>query len=226
MITQTNYSLLFVEDEAMIRRIAIAFLNPFFIKIYEAKDGVEALEVYEKYKPDIIITDIEMPNMNGLELCRKIRKDDKITPIIITTAYTTTEYLLEAVELNLVKYVVKPIKEERLLSALNLCFEQIQREKPSIVHLSNVYKFDMLNHTLIKNNTIVPLTESQYKFLTILIKNRGKIVSYDEIEHYVWSNKFMSSNALRSLVRDVRKLVGKEVISNISKYGYKIYLYE
>jgi DNA-binding response OmpR family regulator len=225
MLKKSNYSLLYVEDEAFIRRIAISYLRPYFSEIYEANDGIEALEVYQEQKPDMIITDIEMPNMDGLTLCKSIRQNDKTTPIIITTAYTSTEYLLEAVSLNLVKYLVKPMEEEPLFEAINLCFEQIKTQNPTIVHISKEYQYDTFNQTLIHNNQIVTLTESQHKLLTILIKNRGRIVSYEEIENFVWFDKVMSSDALRSLMRDVRKLIGKEKIENISKCGYRIHLY-
>ncbi|MCH9739261.1 MAG: response regulator [Epsilonproteobacteria bacterium] len=209
----------------MIRRIAVSFLRPYFVEIHQASDGVEALEIYHNNKPDIIITDIEMPNMDGLTLCKTIRKDDKTTPIIITTAYTTTEYLLEAVSLNLVKYLVKPMEEEPLFEALRTCFKHIESQNPAVVNINKEYKFDTFNHTLIHNNKIVTLTESQHKLLSILIKNQGRIVSYSEIENFVWFDKVMSSDALRSLIRDVRKLIGKESIENISKCGYRIHLY-
>ena len=226
MLKKTTYTLLFVEDESMIRRIAVAFLRPYFLEIYEAKDGIEALELYKTHKPDLIITDIEMPNMDGLTLCKKIREVDKNTPIVITTAYTNTEYLLEAVSLNLIKYLIKPIEEEPLFESLRFCFEHIEEKNPSIIKISKTHTFDLLNHTLIENGKVVLLTQSQYKLLSILIKNQGRIVSYEEIENHVWFDKVMSSDALRSLVRDVRKLIGKESIANISKYGYRIHLYE
>ncbi len=225
MLKKSKYTLLFVEDEAFIRKIALSVLRPYFVEIFEANDGVEALEIYKNKRPDIIITDIEMPNMDGLTLCKNIRKEDKKTPIIITTAYTSTEYLLEAVSLQLIKYLVKPIEEEPLFEALRACYEQIETQNPSVVNINKEYKFDIFNHTLFHNNKIVPLTDSQHKLLTILIKNHGRIVSYEEIEHFVWYDKVMSSNALRSLIRDVRKLVGKETIENISKFGYRIHLY-
>ena len=225
MLKKSNYTLLFVEDEVMVRRIAVSFLCPYFVEIFEAGDGIEALQIYKETKPDIIITDIEMPNMNGLSLCKEIRADDKNTPIIITTAYTTTEYLLEAVSLNLVKYLIKPIQEESLFDALRICFEQVETNNPSIVNITKEYKYDTFNHTLIHKGEIVSLTESQHKLLSILIKNHGRIVSYSEIENYVWFDKVMSSDALRSLVRDVRKRVGKETIENISKSGYRIHLH-
>jgi len=225
MLKKLNYNLLYVEDEAFIRRIAVSYLRPYFAEIYQASDGVEAMEIYNREKPDMIITDIEMPNMDGLTLCKEIRKNDKKTPIIITTAYTSTEYLLEAVSLNLIKYLVKPMEEEPLFEAINLCIEQIETQNPTVVHISKEYKYDSFNQTLIRDDKIVTLTDSQHKLLSILIKNRGRIVSYEEIENFVWFDKIMSSDALRSLMRDVRKLIGKERIENISKCGYRIHLY-
>jgi len=224
MLKKTKYTLLFIDDEAMIRRIATSVLKPYFSEMYEAKDGEEGLDLYYKLKPDIIISDIEMPKMNGLELCRHIRKKDRNTPIIINTAYTTTEYLLEAVQLNLINYLAKPIKEKALFEALKLCFEYIELQNPSVVKINKTDSFDMLNQTLIKGNSLISLTEQQHKFLFILIKNQGRIVSYEEIEQYIWFDKSMSADALRSLVRDVRKIVEKESIANISKYGYRIHL--
>ena len=225
MLKKSKYTLLFVEDESMIRRIAISLLRPYFVDIYEASDGVEALEVYTRRQPDLIITDIEMPNMDGLALCKEIRQRDKKTPIIITTAYTSTEYLLEAVSLNLVKYLVKPMQEEELFEALRVCFEQIATDRPTIINITNEYKYDTFNHTLIHNNEVVTITNSQHKLISILIENHGRIVSYEELESYIWYDKVMSSDALRSLVRDVRKLIGKETVENISKCGYRIHLY-
>jgi len=223
MIKRTQYSLLFVEDDALVCRVAIAVLKPYFKNIYEAKDGEEALAIYKEKKPDIIITDIEMPNMDGLSFCKKIREKNRKIPIIITTAYTTTGYLLEAISLNLIKYLVKPVKEEELFEALKSCVEHIEVNNPSIITINKKIKFDILNHTLMEDNSIISLTESQYLLLSILIKHQGRIVSYTEIENHIWVDKVMSSDALRSLVRDVRKIIGKDSISNISKYGYRIH---
>jgi DNA-binding response OmpR family regulator len=225
MLKKSRYTLLYVEDEDLIRRIAISYLRPYFLEIYEASDGIEALEIYKSKKIDMIMTDIEMPNMNGLTLCKEIRTHDKEIPIIITTAYTSTEYLLEAVSLNLIKYLVKPMEEESLFEAIKLCFEHIETQNPNVIYISKELRFDTFNHTLLDGNRVIPLTESQYKFLEVLIKNRGRIVSYSEIENFIWFDKVMSSNALRSLVRDVRKLIGKDKIENISKCGYRIHLH-
>ncbi|NEW61701.1 hypothetical protein GSY74_10425 [Sulfurovum sp. bin170] len=147
-------------------------------------------------------------------------------PILITTAYTTTEYLLKAVELNLVKYLVKPIAEETLLETLELSFKKIESRCPTVIRLSSQHQYDTYNHTLIFDKNIIKLTVSQTKLLDILITNKNRAVSYQEIENYIWIEKAMSSAAIRSLVNSIRTIINKETIENVSKIGYKIKLYE
>jgi len=224
-LKKDKYKLLYVEDNSTTRFFTSMFLQPYFKTIIEAKSGREALTLYMSEKPDIIITDIEMPELNGLELCREIRKDNLQLPILITTAYTSVEYLLEAVELNLVKYLSKPLDEEKISKALELCFERIELNTPSIVQLDRELFFDMFNQTLIKENRIIPISSSETLLLEILIKNSQRIVVYEEIENFIWRDTYMSKDALRSLVKKLRGHIGKELIENISKTGYKIKLY-
>jgi len=226
LIEQPKYSLLYIEDEVSVREMAVEYLELFFVDIYTASNGEEALEIYNDKKPDVIISDIEMPKMNGLQLASLIRKKDLTTPIIMTTAYTSVEYLLEATELNLIKYLVKPIKEEKLEEALKICFERLESSSPSIVALTDKYLYDTFNCTLQYEGKIVELTTSQIKLLNLLIKNRKRAVSYVEIENHIWYDRVMSKMALRSLIYDIRRLISKEIIENISKTGYKIKLYE
>ena len=223
--TNPKYTLLYIEDEAHIRMVTTMFLEPYFTTIIEASNGIEAIELYYKHKPDVIITDIEMPNMNGLEFCKKIRKEDKSTPIIITTAYTSVEYLLEAVSLNLIKYLGKPLKEDEVLEALEICFEQLNSNNPSVVRLNRDLYYDLFNHSLFRKEQLITIPSSQQLLLDILIKNRNRVVTYTEIEYEIWYDKVMTADSLRTLVRKLRKVVGKEVIENISKTGYKINLY-
>lgn len=226
MIEKSNHTLLYVEDEPMIREMAVEYLQNFFRQVYEASNGLEALEIYHEKKPDIIITDIEMPRMNGIEFASKIRQEDRLTPIIMSTAYTSVEYLLEATELNLIKYLVKPVEEEKLEEALRLCFERLDSVSSSVVTLVSNHRYDTFNHTLSYEGEIVPLTTSQTLLLDLLIQNKMRAVSYVEIENFIWQDKLMSEAALRSLVYDIRRLIAKEVIENISKTGYKIKLHE
>ena len=222
----SKYSLLYIEDELHIRKMILDYLQEHFSIIYEASNGEEALSIYYDKRPDIIITDIEMPRMNGLEFAMNIRKDDDITPILIITEYTQQEYLLEAIELNITKYLIKPIQKEKLLEAIQLTFKKIDSNNPIIIKLTAQHKYDTYNKRLTCNDTIVKLTKSQHKLLDILIENRNRAVSYKEIENYIWAEKGMSEAALRSLVYDIRTIISKETIQNISKIGYQIKLYK
>jgi len=224
-LKQSKYSLLYVEDEVEMREVTVMFLKHYFQDIYEASDGKEALEIYKEKNPDVIMTDIEMPQMNGLVFCKQIRKEDNKTPIMITTAYTSVEYLLEAVSLNLVKYLAKPLKEKELIEAFSICFNLIELDNPTIFKITKELTYDVFNQCLSTKDTIISLTLYQSKLLDILIKNRNRIVYYIEIENYIWNEKVMSQESLRSLVRKLRILVGEGVIVNISKSGYKINLY-
>ncbi len=224
MKTDVKYTLLYAEDEAYVRRAVVGFLKDFFTEIYEAKDGEEALALYHDKTPDMMITDIEMPKMDGLALCKKIRQKDRTLPIIIMTAYTHTEYLLEATELNLVKYLIKPVEEEAFLEALDLCFNALASKDPSIIELGEGYRYDHFNQTLFHKKSLIQLTATQTNLLHLLVKNRGYPVSYTQLEQSVWYEEGMSKDALRCAVRDIRKQTYKGIIENISKIGYKVHI--
>lgn len=222
MVLEKKYSLLYVEDEEHIREMVIFYLSDFFSVIYEACNGIEALKLFDDKKPDMILTDIQMPQMDGLAFAKKIRQNNRTIPIMMLTAYTSTEYLLQAVEIGLVKYLLKPISEDELHSGLLKCFETLEYFSPNVIRLTNEHNYDTLNHTLVVSNQVVSLTPSQTKFLDLLIKYKFRAVSYEEIENYIWYDKGMSEAAIRSLVHDLRQILGKKVIKNISKIGYKI----
>ncbi len=218
-------TLLYVEDEPLILENAILYLEDQFTKIYEAKNGKDALEIYHRKKPDIIITDIKMPKLNGLELCKEIRKNDSNTPIIITTAFTDQTYLLQAIELNLVKYLIKPILEESLNEALSESFKKINNGEKSVVRLSKLHYFDSFNKTLFYEDALIKLAPLEMEFLTLLIAQKDRILSYQEIENHIWKGDYMSEDAIKTLVKNLRKKISKDCIQNHSKLGYKINLY-
>lgn len=222
----SQYSLLYIEDESYIREMVVDYLEPFFSTIYEANNGKEALALYEEKQPDIILTDIEMPQMNGLEFVESIRQKDTTTPVLVLTAYTTHSYLFKAIELNLVKYLTKPLQEEELLEVLEKTFAKIASQNPTVFRLSETHYYDTYNHTLTCEDKIIALTASQYQLLDLLLENKNCTVSPEQIEYAIWPDRPMSSSALRSLIHTVRGTLGKESITTISKMGYKINLYD
>ncbi len=111
-------SVLFVDDDPNILDNVSKFLNRRFAKVYIARNGKEGIEAFEQYRPDIVITDIQMPFMNGLGLARLIKGINPETPVIITTAYTEIPYLMEAIEIGIDGYISKPILNETLYETL------------------------------------------------------------------------------------------------------------
>ena len=217
-----NLTLLYVEDDKMIRQNAVEYLSRVCDNVLEAQNGLEALEVYKKYQPDIIISDIKMPKMNGLEMAEQIRKEDKETPIIIATAHTETHYLLKAVELQLIKYIVKPITSAKLQEALSLSVDYLSVKSRNIITINDETIYDTLNKVLIIDEKIIKLTKNEQLLLDLLAKHHKRAISYEEIENSIWAYEGMSMDALRSLVRALRKKLKGDFIENISGIGYRL----
>ena len=217
-----NIKILYVEDDEIARENGVEYLQNFFEQIYEASDAIKALQLYEKYQPDIIITDIQMPKLNGLEFVKKIRQKDKKTQIIIITAFCDRDYLLKAIELQLVKYLVKPVKEKEFEEALFLCVNSLQEDNSNIIKLDDNSYFDTFNKNLVIKNEIIKLRTKEILFLELLIKNKNRYVSYEEIENYVWSDSVMTKDALKTLVKNIKTKIPKDLILNLTNSGYKI----
>lgn len=215
-----NLKILYIDDEEAIRTNAVEYLQFYCDNVYEAKDGLEGFKVYSEVKPDIIISDIKMPILNGLELVRKIRTSDKSTKIIIATAFLETSYLLEAINLGLIKYLIKPITEEKLLPILQICVTELS-DKKSVFTIENNFNFDYLNKTLFRGTEQIILTKKELLFLELLVKNYKRVTKYAELDSYVWDGN-MSEDAIRSVVRDLRKKISKNAIKNISGIGYQV----
>ena len=111
-----NISVLCVEDEDGIRQTIVNTLNYYFKDVYEATSGNEGFELYEYYKPKIVITDIQMRDGNGVELVKRIRENDFETMIIMLTAHSNEEYLMDLINLNINHYILKPLNLKTQLS--------------------------------------------------------------------------------------------------------------
>lgn len=219
-----NIKILYVEDDDIARENGVEYLENYFEHIYEAPDALSALKLYEKHHPHIIVTDIQMPKLNGLEFVRRIRENDKKVQVIVITAFSDKDYLFKAIELQLVKYLVKPVKEEEFEHALFSCVESIKDDSSNIVKFDEGIFFDMFNHILLCNDEIIKLRTKEIDFLTLLIKNKDRYVTYIEIENYVWKDSSMSKDALKTLVKNTKSKIPKDMILNLSGTGYKIAL--
>lgn len=217
-----NIKILFVEDDDIARENAVEYLSHIFGEVLEASNGLEAYSLYSQCRPQIIITDIMMPKINGLELVEKIRQHDKTTQIIITTAFSTKEYLLRAIELQLVKYLIKPVSQQQLDEALELCCTMINKPQSNVIQLDDECFFDSYNKTLLYQGEVLKLRAKEILLLELLLKNPSRYVTYEEIENVVWNQSSMSKDALKTLIRDLKSKLPSNVLKNLSGTGYKL----
>ncbi len=213
------FSILYVEDEDGIRNNIEEILSHLFKEVFTSNNAKDAYIKYLTHKPDLIITDIKMGSDSGLELLKKIRETDSKTRAIITSAYTDLDYLLEATEVYLVKYIIKPITNDKLMDALE-SFVKSYDEK--IYNLNTNWIFDASKSIVSNGNEIFPLTKKEAIFLKLLI-TKNRIITYEELENSVWDeDSIMSLNAMRLFIKNLRKKLPQKFLTNIQGIGYKI----
>lgn len=221
-IDTKNIKVLFVEDDDIARQNGVEYLENYFDFVYEASNALDALKLYEKEQPHIIITDIQMPKLNGLEFVQRIRQKDKKVQVIVISAFCDKDYLFKAIELQLVKYLVKPVDDKKFDEAISLCVNALKEDSSNIIKLDEQFSFDMFNLTLFKDEELVKLRTKELDFLSLLLKNKNRFVTHSEIENYVWRDDVMSKDALKTLVKNLKTKIPKELISNQWGVGYKI----
>jgi DNA-binding response OmpR family regulator len=216
-------TLLLVDDDARIREKFSRLLELYVSKIYEAPNGIKALEEYKKHKPSFIITDIEMPGMDGLEFIEIIRKENEQIPVIISSAYSNKEYLLTSIKLQLIDYLIKPINHSELLLSLEKIAKILRKQAISnIIEINYGVVYNPLNKTIIVCNVINKLTINESELLELLIINRGKIVTKEMVENKIYIEKEMGDSALKNLIYKLRKKLIKNIIISVDRIGYKI----
>ncbi len=194
-----NYTVLCVEDGEGIRKRLVNTLKYYFTEVYEASNGEEGYELYYEHKPNIIISDIEMPLKNGIAMISNIRKDDLSTIVIMLTAYSSEEYLLSLINLNINHYILKPVNSENLLNGIIKAFGDKLENK--IKFTDEVY-FNMKKRELYYKEELIVLRKRDKDFLLLLHENRNRVLSYETIEEYIWKDKSMSMSALKTFIKE------------------------
>jgi phosphoserine phosphatase RsbU/P len=122
-------SVLYVEDEPLTRAVFARILERIVSNLYQAENGEEGLELFKMHRPDIVISDIRMPVMDGIEMSRRIKSLESNCKIILTTAHSDASVLLNSIDAGIDKYILKPVDVEILFSALESCAETVMLER-------------------------------------------------------------------------------------------------
>ena len=214
-----NYTILCVEDEDGIRKRLVNTLKYYFDEVYEASNSEDAYTLYYEHKPTIIISDIEMPKKNGIQLITDIRKNDLTTIVIMLTAYSSEEYLLSLINLNINNYILKPVTSETLLSGIIKAFGNKLENK---IEFSDEMYFNMKERELYYQNKVITLRKRDKDFLLLLHEHKNRILTYSLIEEYIWKDKSMSMSALKTFIKELRQRLPIDLIINVPQEGYRL----
>ena len=225
-----RYRILIVEDEP----ISLEMLSKTLKEDYDvltADNGKKGFELYKKFNPHIIISDLNMPIMNGIELIQKIRELDQNSKIIITTFKDDVQTLLQATELKLFKYLIKPIDFTTLKNIIEESIEELNRFNTvelNIINISPTLIWKTSEFELFSNNQIVKLTPKEKKVLNLLLQKPNQVFTYNEIIYEVWekNNEIGDRKTLKTMITSLRKKIEDVEINNVYGYGYKIALYQ
>ncbi|HBD8918129.1 TPA: response regulator transcription factor [Campylobacter jejuni] len=213
--------ILVVEDEIKTRESLINILSERFSKVIGAQNGDEGLKKFKKFKPDLVITDIAMPIMDGLDMTREIKEISDDVPIVVLSAYSEKERLLRSIDIGIDKYLIKPVDIEELFKVLD-CLVGEKIEANMLVKISEEYQFNKTKRTLIHNGKEIVLTKKELAFISLLLKQPGVLVLHEDIKKNVWIGEHVSDTAVRTFIKRVRDKVGEDFIKNVPSLGYKI----
>lgn len=215
-----NLKVLIVEDEQNLAKLLQKSIQDMFYKVIIAKDGLEGFKKYQTFKPDLIISDILMPNLDGLEMSKQIRFENSEIPIIILSAHSEKERLLMAIDLHINKYFIKPFDIEEFIEFLKLISKNINKSKS--IKLKDDFVFNNNTRNLYKNDTLVNLTKKEREFIEALIENSGEPLEDEKIKNLLWSGEESSDERLRTFIKRLRVKTSKNLIENVSSRGYLI----
>ncbi len=200
--------ILVVDDEYQITRVLKRSLQAHRYDVRAASDGESGLELFNDFHPDLVITDLQMPAMNGIELCREIRKISEI-PIIVLSVKGEEKTKVEALDAGADDYITKPFGMDELLARVRATLRRAPNEKKEETRLEiGDFFIDLSSYKVMVRETEVHLTPKEFELLSYLLKNPGKVLTHRNLLGAVWGGNFTEQTEyLRVFVGNLRKKI-------------------
>ena len=220
-------TVLYAEDEPVTQALYEEYFKGYFKTVYLAKNGQEAISLYNEKKPDVIFLDINMPVVSGLEVCEYIRKEDTETKIIMLTLRSDKKTLLKAIELGLTSYLEKPMTQIQLKQLLIRLSSNLKETNLIFIKHYNHQDFvwDKVNRNLLCDTEIIHLTRNEKLLLEILLlSHHDKVDNQKIFEHIAHDNnsKEYSEASLKALLKRLRNKLPPDTIKNTYGLGYSL----
>ncbi len=214
-------TILFAEDDFIARTEVTSILQMLFKEVYIASDGLEAFRIYEDEAPNIVLTDIKMPKKDGLSLIRSIRSHDYKTPVILMTSFAEQEILLDAANLSIDGYLVKPVELEKLTFALCKAAQRVHKSE-SLIFLGEKTFYNSAKKELYNNGNIVVLGVKEQELFTLLLRNSHRTVTKEEISQELWPLDIVCDSAIKNIILRLRKKLTLDIIVSVRGIGYRL----
>jgi len=218
-----KFKILLVDDEKDILEFLSYNLKKEGFTVFTANNGKKGLKLAELNKPDLIILDVMMPEMDGVEVCQKIREKEEFneTLILFLTARSEEYSELAGFDAGADDYITKPIKPRLLISRINAILKRKKTTKAvSQIEIGNI-NIDKDKHLLIYNNEEVHLARKEFSLLYSLMTVPGKVFTREEIIQNIWEGAFVGDRTIDVHVRKIREKIGAHHIKTIKGVGYK-----
>ena len=213
--------ILLVEDDIMLNEMIWEYITSTGHLIKSEKNGKDALEVLEKEKFDLLILDINLPDIDGFTILEKMHEQKRMIPTIYISALIDIEDISRAFDLGCFDYLKKPFHLKELTLRINKILKT--RIVPQThKRLSKHYSFDSENMTLLYNNEPHILPKRQLQIIELLALNRSLVVQYDMFRDYVWNDDYIDNATIRAEVNRVKTVLKEDFIKNIRGSGYMI----
>jgi two-component system, OmpR family, KDP operon response regulator KdpE len=202
-----NTNILVVDDEPQIRRVMKTTLSSRGYQITEAKSGEEALEAIRKQRPDLVLLDVNMPGIGGIEACREIRRAID-APIIMLTVRNAERDKVAALDAGADDYVTKPFGIEELLARIRAALRRYGPTDSLPPFESAHLKIDFEARQVMANGTVVHLTPKEFEVLKQLVMNQGKPLTHRRLLQAVWGPDYgEETENLRVVINQIRKKI-------------------
>ncbi|MDQ3129902.1 MAG: response regulator transcription factor [Acidobacteriota bacterium] len=201
--------ILVVDDEPQIVRVMRQILAAHQFDIRSASDGEAGIELFHDWKPDLIITDLQMPNVGGLQLCRKIRELSEV-PIVVLSVKDDEKTIVEALDAGADDYVTKPFGTNELLARIRAALRRLPEKTETVLETGD-FSIDFSAHKVSVEGREIHLTPKEFELLAFLLKNPEKVLTHQILLQNVWGAYYTESpEALRVLVGSLRKKIEKD----------------
>ena len=203
MTTATNQRILVVDDEAPIRRYLRAALSAQGFNVYESASGEEALQAVLSHRPDIIILDLGLPDIDGIEVTRRLREWSQ-TPIIILSVREAEQDKIAALDAGADDYLTKPFGTGELLARMRVALRKQVSVANEPIFQSNDLTVDFARRLVMVENKEVQLTPTEYDLLKILVTHAGRVITHRQLLKQVWGEGYDDMHILRVNISNLR----------------------